>query len=326
MAANYPGNSAAAQAPSSAPGPGVNPIGVLPADTDGATWANLYQAIKVCLDFLAYVFAYVVSANRLWAAPSTGLTPQVQFKDAAGNVRWVIDHNGYPTGSGMSQFREEWFANPGANNSLWSNSGGAGGSILSTNPTANYGARFVILTPATAASGVYAGIGSKLFMSNSTWLTAVVEFELGFNAAAAGITSNTSWYAGLGTQADPSTDTCQIAILKRYNNANFYLLTSSGGGIATLTATSTPPSASGANPIDRVRLEIYGSGSVEGAYKVKLYVNEVLIATVAAANVSAAMLPIFGVYNEGGGPSGSPLGYMGPPRVTWNRYLSGAAL
>lgn len=55
MAAPYTGNPTATQAPSSAPGPGVIPILSLIADADGNTAANLYQAWKVCADFIAYI-------------------------------------------------------------------------------------------------------------------------------------------------------------------------------------------------------------------------------------------------------------------------------
>lgn len=54
MAANYTGNPTAVQAPGVAPGPGILSVLSLPADTDGASWANLYQAFKVLADNQAF--------------------------------------------------------------------------------------------------------------------------------------------------------------------------------------------------------------------------------------------------------------------------------
>jgi hypothetical protein len=55
MAANYTGNPAAVQAPAAAPSPGAALIVSLPADTDGATWANLYQAFKASTDYITWL-------------------------------------------------------------------------------------------------------------------------------------------------------------------------------------------------------------------------------------------------------------------------------
>jgi hypothetical protein len=54
VSAPYTGNPIAIQAPSPPPGPRVIPIASLIADTDGNTAANLYQAWKVCADFIAF--------------------------------------------------------------------------------------------------------------------------------------------------------------------------------------------------------------------------------------------------------------------------------
>lgn len=60
MPSNYTGNPAATQSPSSAPAPGVAPIGALPADGDADSGATFAQAFKVCLDFIAYAFTKMV--------------------------------------------------------------------------------------------------------------------------------------------------------------------------------------------------------------------------------------------------------------------------
>jgi hypothetical protein len=55
VASNYVGSPTATQAPSATPGPGVLPTLSLIQDADGNTAANLYQAWKVCADFIAYI-------------------------------------------------------------------------------------------------------------------------------------------------------------------------------------------------------------------------------------------------------------------------------
>lgn len=70
MAANYTGNPVAVQSPGSAPAPGVAPIISLPADTDGSTTANWYQAHKESADFIAYLM--LKSINALFGDGSDG--------------------------------------------------------------------------------------------------------------------------------------------------------------------------------------------------------------------------------------------------------------
>jgi hypothetical protein len=60
MATNYPANSSAAQAPSPAPSCGGQPIASLPADADGWTVANFYQALKAAFDWL-YFFSKMMA-------------------------------------------------------------------------------------------------------------------------------------------------------------------------------------------------------------------------------------------------------------------------
>jgi hypothetical protein len=55
VASNYTGNPTATQAPASAPSAGTAPILSLIQDADGNTAANLYQAWKVCADYIAFL-------------------------------------------------------------------------------------------------------------------------------------------------------------------------------------------------------------------------------------------------------------------------------
>lgn len=324
MASNYTGSPTGVQAPDTGFAAGHAPVLSIPAGTDALSIESITQWAKVNADYLA---AYAKLLNATLPVTSSAL-PQIRLLDAAGNGKWLFDRNGYPTGGRVSLFREEWCANPGSGASLWSNAGGAGGSALCANPNANYGARYLQLTPSSGGGGsVYDASGPKLFMSNSSWLTAVMEFELGLNTAAIGIASNVDFYAGFGTQGDASTDTNQIAIAKFHNTANYYLVTSSGGGLPQTQDTGVAPTANpNSIPIDRIKFEIYGSASPVAAYTVKLYINEVLVKTTNPSNAAAALLPVFASANIGGAPVGSPVAYMGPVSICWNRFLSGPNL
>lgn len=58
MASNYTGNPSAAQAPSSAPGPGVVPVISIPAGTDTRSIESITQQMKVNADGLAYTWQF----------------------------------------------------------------------------------------------------------------------------------------------------------------------------------------------------------------------------------------------------------------------------
>lgn len=274
---------------------------------------------------ITLAFSGTFTANGT-ASFRSAYTPRLRVLDANLNGRWTIDHNGLPTGGRISQFREEWVIGPGATGSPWTTTGGAGAAIAAQNPTASYNARFVQLTPPTSGGAVYSATAPKLFIANASQNSIVMEFELGLNAAAAGTTSATTWYAGFGTQADPSTDVNIVAIGKKHNQANYQLYTGNGG-LQGFTATSTAPTA-GTYPTDRIRIEIQGTGSPAATYQAVFFVNESMVGTVTSASLpgATALQPLFGVNNEGGAPAGSPLAFMGPPTVTWNRFLNGPGL
>lgn len=54
MATNYLADPSATEAPSAAPGPGVLPTVVIPADGEAASAASITQSIKTIADFIGY--------------------------------------------------------------------------------------------------------------------------------------------------------------------------------------------------------------------------------------------------------------------------------
>jgi hypothetical protein len=328
MASNYTGSPTGVQAPAVAPAPGVAPVISIPAGTDVRTIESITQQMKVEADYIAYLQKILQCGLPL----TTSNVPQLRFLDAAGNGRYVIDHNGFPTGGRNTEFNENWLTvPPGATGSQWSTSLGAGAVLAVQNPSASYNSPYLRFTPSTSGgvtlySLIYSG---ALIVSNTAAMSLVMEFEVGLNAAAAGIASNTTWFFGLDAGSDPGgADVSLAGLRKKYNAVNYDFL-SGNGALQSVTAASvaTPPTAN-TFPSDRIKIEIQGSASPYAAYQARFWVNEVAIGTVVAANLPGAtgLRLLLGSMNEGGVPAGAPLGYVGPIKAIWNRYASGPNL
>lgn len=262
--------------------------------------------------------------------------PLALVKDSGGNRRFLVDHNGLPTGAGISQFHEEWAwttdpAGPPQTHAIWTSTRwfydlATAGAINMQTPSASYDARFLKLTPTTAFSAT-ALWGPQLFLCNNANQSVVLETEVGLNTAGAGITGGVDFSIGFqdGTD-DPFTCQNSVYLRKLNNSANWGLISIKAGSLASSTVTSTPPTA-GTFPTDRIRIEIQGSSSPYGAYQARFFVNEVLLGTIVAANMPGAfsMCPVVS-FNTASAPTGSPLAYIGPLTVTWNRFLTGPNL
>ena len=419
MSAQYTGAPDSIQSPCPVPGPGVKPIVTLPADTDGATWANIYQPHKVDADFLAFIqsalrlditqtpasgsgyttvgtssspawtgtvtpsgarlgtghriFIRIIAGGAVgaatfqtsldggvtfggtqttaasmvcatsgitlaftgtlttnaWASFMGAYTPQAQWVDKAGNLRWAIDHNGYPMGGGVSRFEENWLIVPGASGSPWATSFGTSAAIQLQDPIATYNAPFLMFIPSSTSGATNYSLMStaRFVLANTPGLSLALVFDIGLNASAAGTTSNTSWFWGLDVGTAPDSDVSLVGLRKKYNNTNYDFL-SGAGGLQAVTASSPPtPPTSGANPVDRVCIELHGSASPLAAYQARFFVNGAYIGTVTSGNLpgATALRLLMGCYNEGGAPSGTPRGYMGPVVACWNRFAAGVA-
>ncbi len=91
MATPYTGNPLAAQAPGPAPAPDTLPVVSQPADADGGTWGNIYQAIKEAADYLGALQRAARFLTRLAvASPAAGFSSVIQTGAGAG----VITPNG----------------------------------------------------------------------------------------------------------------------------------------------------------------------------------------------------------------------------------------
>jgi hypothetical protein len=257
------------------------------------------------------------------------VTPLFAALNGSGKIRTLIDRNGFLQGFGVYQFFEPWLIAPGAATAIWSQSLSAGAAQSAQNPNANYNTRYIQITPSSGALASSISVLSTplLFMPNNASLSVALEFEIGFNAAALGTTSNVSFVAGFDNGNDPVNADTQFAYLKKQNNNANWIISTNDGGVQLSNIESTPPTTNPNNiPIDRVKMEIQGSSSPFGSYQMSTWVNEVLLETRTTRLPTAAQRVIFGSGNEGGAPSGSPLAYLGPVRCSYNYMLTPPAI
>lgn len=300
----------------------------VPVDGEAGSAGSLSSMEQQSANHLAWLMQQAVW-NATFPTSSSNL-PQMRFKDAAGNGRSTVDHNGYVGLGRVSEFRDGWLFAPGAAASSWTATLGTAAAIAAQSPVATYNARFLQFTPSTTSGAANYALATSvpLFVPNVAGLSLVLEFEFGLNAAAAGLTSNTSWFIGVASGVDPVNDS-NLITLKKVNNVANYQTCSASGGIQNISAMAVPTApTAGVIPTDRIRVEIQGSGSPYAAYQTRFWINEVLVATSVAANLPGAVVQrlTFGCANEGGVPSGSPLGFLGPVQVMWNRFTSGPNL
>ena len=257
----------------------------------------------------------------------SGYTPQATWGDAAGNPRYIVDHNGFPTSYGLQEFFDQWLWLPGSANSFFATLLGTGSALGLQSPASSYNSRFLQITPSSTAgiANQTQAYTSFLFIPTSS-MSLVAEFDVGMNAAAAGATSNTSWFFGFDLANDPlGADTNLVGLVKRYNSTVWGFL--SGNGSTTgVTLTGISPTLGSGLPVDRIRIELHGSASAYGAYQAKLFVNSVLAATLTSLLPTGTQRLVFTCANEGGAPVGSPLAVIGPVNMFWNRALAPVAL
>ncbi len=328
MATNYSGSGTATQAPSPTPGGGNVPIVSLPADADGGTWANAYQAYKALADYHA-----AVAQLTTYTLPTTSTdAPQLRIKDAAGNIRFLVDHNGFPMGR-RSEFREEWIYNIGTVAATatpivpaqrWSTTfTGTAGTLTISAPTSAYPANFVAIATAAAASAIYLYTAAPIIHTGNTFLTTVIEWEAVPNTdVTSGTHSETIWM-GLADNATlgSSNNYCWFKATAGVGN---WKCETGNGGVSTSTDSGVAANTTGTAPAQRWRIELHGSGSPYGS-KARFFINEALVAqNTTNLPASAALYLALGCSSAA---SGNVVRlYSGPMLATWPRQLSLAAL
>lgn len=326
----YVGNPTAVQAPDTGAAAGHSPTINLPIDSDAINSAAIYQLSKVPADYLSYLFSYW---NFGRALTSTN-TPQQFFKDAAGNVRSLIDHNGFPNGGRFSQFRELWDFSQGSTAAtsgtmdnkkwVWNASSASGLLSLQPGPLSNsYPFPYAQIDPGGSVNvnGSIASAVPVLF-PQFTGLTHRLEMEVAIKS-----TSSQQHLFGLGTRQNVFSG----GVLTGQSYLAFKRLggTDTNWQCQTYNGTSTTNVDSGVAPtsqqFQRFTIEFQGSASPYAATTVNFFINGTLVAT-STTNIttSSVYYIVYWVIDNGSGSS-NPL-FMGPTQATWNRWLTPDAL
>jgi hypothetical protein len=320
-AANYPaGSDPWSGTPTVvAPSGGQQAAGYAPNAKPPAQWENWFKnKIASGLDWLRHL-------------PTVGDdTPQSVFTDAAGNNRYLIDHNGYPMGR-RSEFREEWIANifinavdqvPVTNANRWSFSHAGQGQFFNPSPTGSYSSPYGQVK-CNAAAGSRATLwSSQVMFIVQPFISAVFEFE----ASIQNPSSATEYYVGLANGFDDST--VYAWFVKRGGDTEWQAEARNTASVD-IQSTGVVP-ATGAEPAQRFRIELYGSSSPYGACA-RFFINDVLRVTHASAQVPAWInssnpAEIRFMMTVKSSNTTSPTLSVGPILGTWNRQLSIPAL
>lgn len=327
MPSNYPGNATAVQAPGAAPGSGVAPILSLPADGDPDNAATFAQAFKECADYIAYIQSKISLGT-----PPVGDTPQARFYDTAGNLRWLVDHNGFPMGR-RSEVREEWIHNIGTVAATatpivpmqrWSTTfTGAGGALTLTAPSSSYPANAPTIITTGGACGIFLYTAAPLIHTGNTFLSTVVEWEAGSPTnVSSGTHSETIWMGLTDNPAAPASSNNYCWFSCTNGQVNWQCANANGGAVTTVD--STVSESVFTSPGQRMRIELHGSASPY-AGKARFFINEALVQT-SATNLPASAALSFMVGSSGAASSVPVTLRIGPVLATWPRQLSLAAL
>lgn len=284
----YVPNESNVQAPAVAPdwSNGVNDLELsLPVDTDPMSAGSLWQSWKALGDWLIWtknnfinmvrglvsIAGIVVDGTGTATVAAPGAdTPRARFYDGAGNLRWIVDHNGYPMGR-RCEWRKEWYSISDGSMFLQPDSVTAGGN-------ANYPANIARKNGGTTNGTNYVALTNFLTHLGFTGLSLVLEMELAFSTLLA---TNTLLFAGLLDGTGPIGAPHVIGFQRAGGDTNWQgVLT----GAASIDLGVAP--ASGTTPTQRLRLEVHGSASPYGSGsngKVRFFVNEVLRGEIAVS-------------------------------------------
>ncbi len=320
MATDYPGDPAAAQSPSPAPGPENVPIVHLPADGEAANVASANQEWKTLADHIAWL-------KKPRARLSQWTEAVRRYRNAVLNTRFGIDHMGFPAGR-IIDWREDWCdvgfttknsAGTGAWAKRWNYYivGAVPGSIQIGDAPSNGGG--YALPPYCPYLGMTGGVsggannnvclveGNRALTMTDADLECVFEFVM---AASAGSGANGFTSAGLATAAQ-SGDTSQLTSFRGAGfifrdgvdtNIQAYYRTLSGS--ATFVDTGVTPGA-----WRRCRIEVRGSNQCDdAAARVIYYIDGAIVANVAIDLDRLGLIPFFRQWTNGSALCGCGFG------------------
>lgn len=276
MATTYPGNPLAVQSPDAGPTPGHGPSKSLPAGTDALTVESLYQDMKVDADYVAYLM-YILNGQPAYngtagaAFSGASVVPQIILKDQGNNPRLSFDYLGYPLGSRVMQFQEQWIGIPGAVTSgsflpspRWQVATSGAGTGCNVQSGASTYATPEAQVNCGSANGAYSCLYTaiQIVVPNTNQVT-VLEWDTNL----ALINNVGTWGVAMGFDiAVPFVGTLKGARLVAGPNISGVSggtwWVQNGNGTSTTTTDTTVATT---NSVTKLRLEIHGSASPYGA-------------------------------------------------------------
>jgi hypothetical protein len=289
---------------------------------------------------ITVTFAGNFTLNDTYAFEAT-CCPLAQFADIGGNVRSVIDYNGYLQPA--DGFVESWMgANiiPGANTDIIAVAGTNGaimgsrwvaakpngtGTVKPQLPTASYPCESMLVTPSNAAAdntilaAQYIGLNPNMVL--------VASWDLLLTAV--GVNKIFSKH-GFWSSAPLTGASDQILFAKDTTDTNWQIVTRKAAGLVTSVDSGVPPVA---NTYQRFKIAYHGTsttlGAALGVAVALFFINETLVGYYLS---SGGALPTaftnmqFGVSvacTTNGATDGAQLGHC---QVAFNRFLSLPAL
>jgi len=249
MSAPYIGNPTSAESPSLPPGPNVQPTVTIPADPDGASWANIQQLARVPVDWTAYFNgARWTRVQELYNFPNATISSTTSPLTTAPQMQVT-------TTSGSVAFQDA----------------GVG-------TTPYYGRSALITLGSAGGNATWMTTSSKMapFLSSSA-LRFCFETDVAFaNASAA----NNAHQFGISDTVNLSgTNFCMLINIGGVWNINY----SANSGGYTFGPTPVSPAMSPSNnTFQRLRMCLYGASTPEGVAAgnknvLNCYINDTLV-------------------------------------------------
>jgi hypothetical protein len=252
--------------------------------------------------------------------------PALVLKDAAGNVRSIIDHIGYRRGH-VTEYYEDWLNIPGLAAAAGVINGAASSGVARVAYSLVAGTSIawdttipgcvIKLATNNAANGSTFGAWSQMpFYAPQNFHSMAIEFDLCIGNASA-----IDWQIGMSSALNGTPIASNAVTLVYQTTDATYQLCTGNGSAFTKTNTVVAPNTSAA---DKITMEFHGSASPYGS-KARMFVNG---APAPVAETNSNMLNVAGanLYFAvvGTAKSGANNGRinLSPVRVIFNRSLS----
>lgn len=252
-------------------------------------------------------------------------TPLAEWRNSGGNIRSVVDHNGYPTGR-RSEFREEWAnsmasqsatANPITNNPKWQVTIANGATLALSGTSTAYPASAVQLAATSAANSKGSlATANALFSSSGTLHSIVVEFELALGLATV---AGQAAHFGIGNNADFSASV-SYAWFRVSGTGHWLCETAAGAAPTSVDSGATPVVGADPSGGQLFRVELHGSASPYGQCAL-FFVNGAPVA-VSTTNIPSVTSLLIGMTVNSVASGAAQRIQSGPIYATWNRFLS----